>query len=41
MILSPIMAFHFKVTAFFLRLPKSFDLKHIVFLLSFKVCDIS
>lgn len=40
MILIPSMAFLSKVTVFFLSLTKSFDLKHILFLLSFKVGEI-
>lgn len=41
MILIPVTAFLSKVTIFLLSLPKSFDLKHILFLSSFKVCEIS
>lgn len=41
MILIPVMAFLSKVMIFFLSLPKSFDLKYILFLPSFKVCEIS
>lgn len=41
MILIPVMAFLSKVMIFFLSLPNSFDLKYILFLPSFKVCEIS
>ena len=40
MIRIPVTAFLSKVTIFLLSLPKSFDLKHILFLSSFKVCEI-